>query len=387
MTMVRSVPLTTRFPVSARPARPAWRDWLPHLAAWPERLRVWLDQQKPAAAPVAALGRQTTPGPAGEGSAASGYHLSVMADEVAHFLAPAANKLYLDGTLGGGGHSERLLRAGASVLGLDQDLDAIDYARQRLSEHEDRVAFIHMNFRDYPSLLREVGLEKELDGILLDLGVSSWQLDTAERGFSFSQDGPLDMRMDGSQGRTAADILAEAPEEELRRLFREYGEEPLAHRVASAIVRRRAAAPFRTTGDLATFVEEVCGRRSGKHPATRIFQALRIAVNDELGALKAALEELPKWLKAGGRVAIITFHSLEDRIVKQYFAEHSRPLLDRPEWPGPRPNPECYFRLVVRKGLAPSAEEIAVNPRARSARLRVAERLPHHEEATQKIAE
>jgi 16S rRNA (cytosine1402-N4)-methyltransferase len=381
--MHKTVLASTSVPVSGRPA---WHDWLPHLAAWPERLRVWLDQQKPAV-PTKAGGRQTTMGPGDEVPGPTGYHLSVLADEVAHFLAPAPNKLYLDGTLGGGGHSERLLRAGASVLGLDQDLDAIDYARQRLSEHEDRVAFIHMNFRDYPSLLREVGLEKELDGILLDLGVSSWQLDTPDRGFSFSHDGPLDMRMDASQGRTAADILAESTEDELRRIFREYGEEPLAHRIASAIVRRRAAAPFRTTGDLATFVEEVCGRRSGKHPATRVFQALRIAVNDELGALKSALAELPKWLKAGGRVAIITFHSLEDRIVKQYFAEHSRPLLDRPEWPGPRPNPECFFRLVVRKGLAPSAEEIAINPRARSARLRVAERLPHHEEAAQKIAE
>jgi 16S rRNA (cytosine1402-N4)-methyltransferase len=381
--MDKTVLASTSVPVSGRPA---WHDWLPHLAAWPERLRVWLDQQKPAA-PAKAGGRQTMMGPGDEAPGPTGYHLSVLADEVAHFLAPAPNKLYLDGTLGGGGHSERLLRAGASVLGLDQDLDAIDYARQRLSEHEDRVAFIHMNFRDYPSLLREVGLEKELDGILLDLGVSSWQLDTPDRGFSFSHDGPLDMRMDASQGRTAADILAESTEDELRSLFREYGEEPLAHRIASAIVRRRAAAPFRTTGDLATFVEEVCGRRSGKHPATRVFQALRIAVNDELGALKSALAELPKWLKAGGRVAIITFHSLEDRIVKQYFAEHSRPLLDRPEWPGPRPNPECFFRLVVRKGLAPSAEEIAINPRARSARLRVAERLPHHEEAAQKIAE
>ena len=371
--------------ISYAPARPALRDWLGHLAAFPERLRGWLDQHK-LVLPGTPGGRVPSSGPVSE-AAPVGYHQSVMAEEVAYFLAPGPNKLYLDGTLGGGGHTEHLVRAGASVLGLDQDLDAIDYARQRLTEHEDRVAFIHMNFRDYPSLLREVGLEKELDGILLDLGVSSWQLDTADRGFSFSHDGPLDMRMDCSKGMTAADLLAEAPEEELRRIFREYGEEPLAHRVASAIVRRRAAAPFRTTGDLASFVEEVCGRRSGKHPATRVFQALRIAVNDELGALQSALEELPKWLKAGGRVAVLTFHSLEDRLVKQYFAEHSRPLLDRPEWPGPRPNPACYFRLLVRKGLAPSAEEIARNPRARSARLRIAERLPHHEEAAQKIAQ
>ena len=360
-------------------------DWLGHLAAWPERLRAWVEQKKTVPAP-AGPGANRLMQPPSEEDTAGGYHRSVLAEEVAHFLAPAPQKMYLDGTLGGGGHTELLLRAGACVLGLDQDVDAIDYARQRLAEHEDRAAFVHMNFRDYPTLLREVGLEQGLDGILLDLGVSSWQLDTAERGFSFQKDGPLDMRMDATRQFTAADLLATAEETELRRIFREYGEEPLAHRVASAIVRRRQAAPFRTTGDLASFVEDVCGRRSGKHPATRIFQALRVAVNDELGALRTALEEAPKWLKPGGRLAIITFHSLEDRMVKHYLAEHSRPMLDRPEWPSPRPNPDCHFRLVLRKGLAPSDREIAENPRARSARLRVAERLPHHEEASQKIA-
>ena len=362
-------------------------EWLGHLAAWPERLRLWLDEKKAASSLITPTRHRLEPPTPEDLTNGVGFHQSVMATEVVHFLQPAPGRLYLDGTLGGGGHSEGLLAAGASVLGLDQDLEAIDYARQRLSEYEDRVAFVHMNFRDYPVLLREVGLERELDGILLDLGVSSWQLDTPERGFSFQHDGPLDMRMDVTRHVTAASLLAEADEAELRRIFREYGEEPLANRVASAIVRRRQAAPFRTTSDLAAFVEDVCGRRSGKHPATRVFQGLRIAVNDELGALRSALAQARHWLKPGGRLAVLSFHSLEDRIVKQFLNEHSRPTIDRPEWPSPRPNPDCHFRLIVRKGLVPSEEEIAANPRARSARLRIAERLPRHEEASQTIAQ
>jgi 16S rRNA (cytosine1402-N4)-methyltransferase len=350
-------------------------------------LRSWIDQHKAPAVTGSPSHHQRAVPPLSEDQAEWSYHRSVMAAEVVHFLQPGPGRLYLDGTLGGGGHSEGLLAAGSSVLGLDQDRDAIDYARQRLAEYEDRMAFVHMNFRDYPVLLREVGLERELDGILLDLGVSSWQIDTADRGFSFQLDGPLDMRMDTARELTAADVLAQSDEEDLRRIFREYGEEPLAGRIAAAIVRRRQAAPFRTTGDLASFVEDVCGRRGGKHPATRVFQALRIVVNDELGALRSALSQARHWLKPGGRLVVLTFHSLEDRIVKQFFHQHSRPTIDRPEWPAPRPNPECHFRLVVRKGLAPSEKEIASNPRARSARLRIAERLPRHEEASQKIAQ
>jgi 16S rRNA (cytosine1402-N4)-methyltransferase len=310
-----------------------------------------------------------------------------MAEEVTHFLAPAAGKLFLDCTLGGGGHSERLLQGGASVLSLDQDAEALDYARQRLSEYEDRIAFVHMNFRHYPDLLREVGLERELDGILLDLGVSSWQIDTPERGFSFTFDGPLDMRMDASHGQTAADVVATAAEEELHRIFRDYGEEPLAGRIASAIVEVRRSQAINTTGRLAALVEQVAGRRGPRHPATRVFQALRISVNDEIGALSEALGQTKNWLKPGGRLVVITFHSLEDRLVKQFLQQQSKPTIDRPEWPAPRPNPDCHFKLVVRKALAPSDKEVKNNPRARSAKLRVAERLPHHEEASQKIAQ
>lgn len=358
--------------------------WLAHLAAWQDRLRTWLDDHPQAAPPLRGGRRGMTP----EGEPEAGvYHVPVMAEEVVHFLGPRSGSLFLDCTLGGGGHSERLLQAGASVLALDQDPDALEHARQRLSGMEDRIALVRMNFRNYPDLLREVGLERELDGILMDLGVSSWQLDTAERGFSFMHEGPLDMRMDPSAGLSAADLLATAEEDELRRIFRDYGEEPQAARIARAIVRKRSMKPLRTTRELAELVAELCGRRSGRHPATRVFQALRIAVNDELGALQQALEEAPRWLKPGGRLAVITFHSLEDRLVKQFLHRHSQPVIDRPEWPAPRPNPDCHFRLVIRKGLAPSETECARNPRARSARLRVAERLPHHEKASQTISQ
>ncbi len=355
--------------------------WLGHLAAWPERLRHWMDDT------FGSLPAKENPlfgrGPTEPAAAPSAYHIPVMAEEVMHFLEARPNKLYLDGTLGGGGHTELILKAGASVLALDQDPDALDYARERLSEYEDRVALIHMNFRNYPDLLREVGLERELDGILLDLGVSSWQLDTPERGFSFMNDGPLDMRMSKETGETAADWVNTRSEQELKFIFKEYGEEPQAGRIASAIVRRRELTPFATTHQLATLVEEVCGRRGPRHPATRVFQALRIAVNDEMGALRQALEQVHHWLKPGGRLVVITFHSGEDRIVKHFLQDQSKPNIDRPEWPAARPNPDCHYKLVLRKALAASAEETARNPRARSAKLRVAERLPNNEQVIQ----
>ena len=366
--------------------------WLHHLAAWPDRLRSWSEslptsgggKEPIAGGPGPVHQRPADPTPME--STSSHYHIPVMAAEVEHFLEASVGKLFLDGTLGGGGHTERLLELGASVLALDQDTDAIDYARQRLSDHEERVAFIHMNFRHYPQLLAEVGLENELDGLVFDLGISSWQIDSPERGFSFMHDGPLDMRMNRQATLSAADLINTADEEELKRIFRDYGEEPFAGRLANAIARRRRVASFKTTGDLASFTEEVCGRRSGKHPATRIFQALRIAVNDELGALTDALADAHRWLRPGGRLVVITFHSIEDRIVKRFLKHGSQPTLDNPAWVQPRANPDCHFKLVVRKALTPSPEEIAANPRARSAKLRVAERLPHHEKAPTSLA-
>jgi 16S rRNA (cytosine1402-N4)-methyltransferase len=209
----------------------------------------------------------------------------------------------------------------------------------------------------------------------LDLGVSSHQLDAPERGFSFMRDGPLDMRMDPAGPLCAADLVNTWPEEELARIFYEYGDEKASRRVAKTIIRRRAERPFETTSDLAELVATVIPKRGPASPATRVFQALRIAVNDEMGALESTLDAAHHWLKPGGRLAVITFHSLEDRMVKQFFRRHSDVEIDRPEWPAPRPNPDCHYRLITRKGITASPAEISRNPRSRSAKLRVVERL------------
>ena len=212
----------------------------------------------------------------------------------------------------------------------------------------------------------------QLDGILLDLGVSSHQLDTPERGFSFQREGPLDMRM-GHSGQTAADLVNTAPASELARIFRQYGDEPRAIQFAARIVRAREKKPFTTTTELAELI--AAGRQGPRHPATRVFQALRIAVNDEIGSLERSLPELSALLAPCGRLAIITFHSLEDRIVKHFFRRHSVVEIDDPTWPAPRPNPERIFDLLTPRSLTASPEELASNPRSRSARLRVVEKL------------
>ena len=211
-----------------------------------------------------------------------------------------------------------------------------------------------------------------IDGGLLDLGVSSHQLDTPERGFSFQREGPLDMRM-GSSGMTAADLVNTASVEELARIFREYGDEPRAIQFAVRIVRAREKKPFSSTLELADLI--AAGRTGPRHPATRVFQALRIAVNDEIGSLERALPAYVSMLAPGGRLAVITFHSLEDRIVKQFFRKHSMAEIDNPTWPAPRPNPDRTLDLVTARSVTASPEELASNPRSRSARLRVAERL------------
>jgi 16S rRNA (cytosine1402-N4)-methyltransferase len=303
------------------------------------------------------------------------YHLPVLIHEVVEFLQPAPGKLIYDGTLGGGGHSEALLQRGARIVAMDQDENALAYATERLRPYADRFCALRGNFRDFPTVLSEAGVTG-LDGMLIDIGVSSHHLDAAERGFSFSKEGPLDMRMDLSAPMTAADLVNTAPVEDLEAILREYGEEPQARRMAQAIGRARAKRPILTTLQLATVIAEACPKHGKRHPATQAFQALRIAVNDELGALRDFLQEAPRWLKPGGRIAVITFHSLEDRIVKQALQRLSTRFLDRPEWPEPRPNPECLLSLVTRKPVEASANEVALNPRARSARLRVAQRLP-----------
>lgn len=309
------------------------------------------------------------------------YHRPVLVEETTRMLAPGPGRVFVDGTLGGGGHTAALLAAGAEVIGLDRDAEALAHVRQRLETEvaDGRLRLRQADFRDFPRVLDGLGVA-QVDGLLLDLGVSSRQLDAAGRGFSFQADGPLDMRMDqtagdAAGGRTAADLVNTLPAGELAHLFRTLGEEPAAGPAATAIVRARAAGPLLTTLALAGVIERALPRRGPRHPATRVFQALRMAVNDELGALAAALEAVPGRLRPGGRLAVIAFHSLEDRSVKNFLRETSQPTLDRPEWPAPRPNSRHFFRLPQRRPVEASAEELAVNPRARSAKLRVAERV------------
>lgn len=302
------------------------------------------------------------------------YHLTVLLEETIAALQPKEGKQFFDGTLGGGGHSEALLEAGARVLGCDQDPEALAYASKRLSRFGDRFQAVRGNFSAMDSLLSESGLGP-VDGILLDLGVSSRHLDAAERGFSFRQDGPLDMRMNPAQPMSAADVVNGAEEGELARIFWEFGEERASRRLARAIVERRAERLFERTADLAGVIESILPRGGRKHPATRSFQALRIAVNGELDRLAEALDKAVNCLKPGGVLAVITFHSLEDRIVKRFLRRHSMSTIDRPEWPAPRPNPDCFFSLPSRKPVSPSEVEQQVNPRSRSAKLRVGVRL------------
>lgn len=304
------------------------------------------------------------------------YHRPVMVDEVLWALAPGPGRIIVDGTLGGGGHARAILAKGAKIIGLDQDGGAIGYCIQHLVVYDaDSVRLVRANFRSMATVLDQLNIPK-VDGVLLDLGVSSRQLDSAERGFSFQKPGPLDMRMDQASPLRAADLVNGSSEAELTRIFRVYGEEPAAARVAAAIVKARRQAPIEDTLGLVKIVETVIPKRGPKNPATRVFQALRIAVNDELGAVTAGLEAATERLSPGGRLAVITFHSLEDRLVKNFCRETTTPTLDRPEWPAPRPNPRYAFRTLSRRAIAPSETEVATNPRSRSAKLRALERIP-----------
>ncbi len=303
------------------------------------------------------------------------YHVPVLLTQVIELLQPAAGKLFFDGTLGGGGHSEALLQHGARVVAMDQDPNALKHAAERLKPYAAQFCALRGNFRNFPQIVEETGVSG-FDGMLVDIGVSSHQLDDASRGFSFSKEAPLDMRMDTDSPRTAADVVNTADEAELTRIFFEYGEEPNARRIARAIIKSRMARRIETTHQLAEIVTSVAPKRGKRHPATLVFQALRIAVNDELAALHDFLAAAPRWLKPGGRLAVISFHSLEDRIVKQTLQHLSAPFIDRPEWPEPKKNPDCVLKLITRKPVQATPHEIELNPRARSAVLRVAERLP-----------
>ncbi len=281
----------------------------------------------------------------------------------------------IDGTLGAGGHAAGWLQASSPdgvLLGLDRDPAALEVARRRLAEFGARVQLRQGSFAELAEHAAAIGWE-QVSGVLLDLGVSSMQLSDASRGFSFQQDGPLDMRLDPSQELTADALVNEWSERELADIIWRYGEEPQARRVASAILRAR---PIHGTQQLAEIVAQAAGgRRRRIHPATRTFQALRIAVNDELGALRVALPQALELLQAGGRLAVISFHSLEDRIVKRFLRQHGGGCTCPPEQPFCTCDRRAQLRELSRKPLRPDAEEVRANPRARSARLRIAMRL------------
>lgn len=310
----------------------------------------------------------------------SSYHQPVMVAGVLRFLACRPGGVYVDGTVGGGGHAAAILEATAPdgrLIGIDLDDEALAEAEERLKNFGTRKVLRKGNFADMKIILSDLGVEK-VDGILLDLGVSSHQLDTAERGFSFTADAPLDMRMDRTQGVTAADLVNRLSEQELRKLIRDYGEDVMAGRIAKAVVARRRKAPIMTTRELAGIVSSAVpiSMRYGRiNPATRTFQALRIAVNDELTNLHRAIRSSTELLKEGGRVVIISFHSLEDRMVKTFFRSWEKGCLCPPDFPRCTCGGEARLRVLTRKPVVPDEAEVTANPRARSAKLRAAERI------------
>lgn len=301
-------------------------------------------------------------------------HITVLLHETVEMLKAGPGKLIVDCTLGGGGHTELLLEQGATVWGIDRDPDARRAATLKLARFGSRFKVLAGNFQDVEAILTQQGVSR-VDGLLADLGVSSHQLDTASRGFSFREDGPLDMRMDTRAAFSARNLVNEAPEGEIADILWQFGEERASRAIARAIVKARSQAPITTTAQLAHVVESVLPRKGRQHPGTRTFQALRIAVNGELDALDALLDSSVRLLGKGGRMAVITFHSLEDRRVKQFFDLRSRPEIDRPEWPAPRPNPDYCFRLLSRKPVTAGEEELSTNPRSRSAKLRGVEKI------------
>lgn len=305
-------------------------------------------------------------------------HQPVLVQEVVQLLQPQSGGLFIDGTVGAGGHAAAILEATAPdgrLLAFDKDEEAITFARQSLAPFGQRVTVIQASYAQMGHLAPAQGFAA-VDGILLDLGLSSRQLDDGRRGFSFRQEGPLDMRFDRTQGPTAADLLNNLTAEELADIFWRYGEERHSRRLARAIVsQRQAQGPFTTTTQLADFIagQMPGGRRI--HPATRLFQALRIAVNDELATVEEGVATAVSLLKPGGRLAVISFHSLEDRFVKQYFRRQSQSCICPPHQPVCTCQAQATLRLVTRKVVMATAAEVADNPRSRSARLRVAERI------------
>jgi len=306
-------------------------------------------------------------------------HTSVLLEEVLENLAIRPDGIYVDGTLGGGGHSYHILERltdGGRLIGIDQDTDAIAAAGERLAKYGDAVTIVHDNYEHIAEVLESLSIAK-VDGILLDLGVSSYQLDNPERGFSYRTDAPLDMRMDQGSALSAKDIVNTYSQEELTRILREYGEEKCAARIAANIVRERAKKPLETTGDLSRIIRaSIPGkmREKGGNPDKRTFQAIRIACNRELDVLRDSLDKMIDLLSPGGRLCVITFHSLEDRIVKNAFKRNENPCTCPPEFPVCVCGKKSKGRVVTRKAIAPSKQELEVNRRSASAKLRVFER-------------
>ncbi|MDB5077408.1 MAG: rRNA ((1402)-N(4))-methyltransferase RsmH [Chloroflexi bacterium] len=308
---------------------------------------------------------------------ASVEHVPVLYRETLQGLALRPGGRYIDSTAGSGGHAAGILEASGpdgTLLALDTDPEAIERTRTRLQPYGERARVVQSNFRDLEATAKREGWE-QVDGILFDLGVSSVQLGVARRGFSFQAEGPLDMRMDPTRGPSAADLVNDLGEQELADLIRQYGEEPQAKRIAAAIVRARASRRIETTAQLADLVAQTKGRRGRIHPATTVFQALRIAVNGELDSITLALPQAVRLLRPGGRLAVIAFHSLEDRIVKRFLHEEAKECRCPPRQPVCTCDRQPILRLLSRHAVMPEPGEVEANPRARSARLRVAERL------------
>lgn len=305
------------------------------------------------------------------------HHISVLLNECIDNLNIRPDGIYVDGTMGGGGHSLEIAKrlTTGRLICIDQDPNAHEAAGKRLAEYKDRITFVRDNFGNIANILDSLGIEK-IDGMLLDIGVSSHQLDEAERGFSYQQDAPLDMRMNPDRPFSAYDVVNGYDEDELDRVIFTYGEERWARRIAQFIVKEREAKPIETTGELVDIIKKAVpkgARKDGPHPAKRTFQAIRIEVNGELEVLQRAIDDVAARLAVGGRLCIITFHSLEDRIVKEAFRKQENPCICPPQFPVCVCGKKPLGRVITRKPILPNKEELEENPRSRSAKLRVLE--------------
>lgn len=308
------------------------------------------------------------------------HHVSVLLNECIENLNIKPDGVYVDCTMGGGGHSKEIVKKLSDkglFIGFDQDKNAINTARERLSEYEGRVKFVHSNFENIKEELEKIGVHR-IDGVLADLGVSSHQLDEADRGFSYMQDAPLDMRMDVRCEFSAYDVVNTYTEDELAKIIKDYGEDNWAKRIAKFIVEERANKPIETTGELVDVIKKAIPKKAridGPHPAKRTFQAIRIEVNNELGVITKMINDASSIMNDGGRICIITFHSLEDRIVKNAFKYLASDCICPQHLPICQCDKESEVKIITRKPILPSDEEIEVNPRSRSAKLRVAEKI------------